>query len=193
MLPSSGCSQHGVICGECRQTRYNKYLLISIMCTWNRAVFSLKIWRECRMNYKYYSLQMNNIWILIQNIIIMHLNLSFTSQLLFIQLAEVQSKGSVYFKDALKCCVPIFSVAFLLLLNIYEIQCGITCQKTQSSKDSFPQTITVSAEFSRGPIWTKRQSFEIYNLCKWFYIKWNAYLDIVMMSPPTSISKEQQM
>lgn len=109
MLPSSGCSQHGVICGECRETRYNKYLLISIMCTWNRAVFSLKIWRECRMNYKYYSLQMNNIWILIQNIIIMHLYLSFTSQLLFIQLAEVQSKGSVYFKDALKCCVPIFS------------------------------------------------------------------------------------
>lgn len=117
VLPSSGCSQHGVICGECRETRYNKYLLISIMCTWNRAVFSLKIWRECRMNYKYYSLQMNNIWILIQNIIIMHLYLSFTSQLLFIQLAEVQSKGSVYFKDALKCCVPIFSVAFLLLLN----------------------------------------------------------------------------
>lgn len=57
----------------------------------------------------------------------MQLYLSFTSQLLFIQLVEVQSKGSVYFKDALKCCDPICSVAFLLLLNIYEIHCGINC------------------------------------------------------------------
>lgn len=137
MLPSSGCSQHGVICGECRETRYNKYLLNSIMCTWNSAVFSLKIWRERRMNNKYYSLLMNNIWILIQNIIIMHLYRSFTSQLLFIQLAEVQSKGSVYFKDALKCCVPFFSVAFLLLLNIYEIHCGI--KRLNLPKTHFPK------------------------------------------------------